>query len=252
MNCQTLIAKMGFQCRDIDQDTLRVWTPFTYGSDGQIVALYVERTNSGYRITDNCEALMHASSMGINFTQSKISAISRAVGYRVSISSGGEISALVSADDVGDGVAMVVNAAMAVSHFESTWMPRNRAESFVKSVTSVLESELGERVLKNVSVVGSSGHQLELPLAVKSGNASIYIQPIASSDDDGIEWKDVYAGYGRMLDIKSAEIPDTSRMFVLEDAANDDEMNKATMLLATSASVVRYSKLRDWAKRKAA
>ena len=55
-----------------------------------------------------------------------------------------------------------------------------------------------------------------------------------------------------MTDLKNAEIEDTARMIVLEDAANDDEMQKASMLLSASASIVRYSNLSNWAKKKAA
>ena len=252
MNCQKIIANMGFQCRDLGDETLRIWSPFTYGNDGQHIGLYVEKTNTGYRVTDNCESLMHASSMGINLTQNKINAVNKSVGFEVLISDGGEIATLVNEVDIGRGVASVLNAALSVSHFESIWGPRAKSESFAKIVATVLEESLGSKVLKNVTVTGASGHQLELPLAIKAGLTLIYVQPIAATEEDGVDWKNVYAGYGRMTDLKNAEIEDTSRMIVLEDAANDDEMQKASMLLSASASIVRYSNLSNWAKKKAA
>jgi hypothetical protein len=243
---------MGFRCRPIDSDTLRVWSPFTYGGDGERIGLYVEKSPNGYRITDACESLMHASSMGIPLTVNKLNAVRRSIGLTASISEGGEISAFVSEEDIGRGVASVLNASLAVSHLEGHWAPRAKPDSFVKNVATVLEASLGDKVLRNVSVVGASGHQLELPIAVKLAASLVYVQPIASTEENKIDWKNVYAGYGRMIDLKNASVEGTSRLIVLEDAANDPETAKAVRLLAETSPVVQYSKLRAWAAQKAA
>jgi hypothetical protein len=243
---------MGFRCRDIGDGTLRVWSPFTYANDGERIGLYVEKLASGYRVTDACESLMHASSMGISLTANKVNAVRRSTGYGVEISNGGEIAAFVSEADIGRGVASVLNASLAVSHLEGHWAPRAKADSFTKMVTAVLETVLGDRVTKNVTVTGASGHQLELPLSVRLATTTVYVQPIATTEENKVDWKNVYAGYGRMIDLKNAALESSSRVVVLEDAANDDEMLKAVGLLADTASVVNYSNLRAWAEQKAA
>ena len=252
MNCQTIIANMGFRCREIGDETLRVWSPFTYGGDGERVGLYVEQSSNGYRVTDACESLMHASSMGIPLTLNKLNAVRRSIGIGASISDGGEISAFVSKENIGRGVAAVLNAALAVGHHEGHWAPRARPDTFLKNVVAVLEETLGARVLKNVTATGASGHQLELPLAIQLESTLIYVQPIAATADNTVDWRNVYAGYGRMIDLKNAALADTSRLVILEDASNDPEMKNAVRLLAETSPVVNFSRLREWAEQKAA
>lgn len=252
MNCQNLMSQLGFECRDIGGDVLRVWSPFTYGGDGQAIGLYVEKLTSGYRITDAYESLMHASAMGANITPARLDAVRKATHFSVNVSDGGEIYASVAEHELGIGVASVLNASLAVSHFESRWKPRARAESFAKAVATVLESALGARVIRNVSVVGASGHQLDLPLAVQTADSLIYVQPVAADAEDKVDWQAVYASYGRMTDLKGANIEGTSRLVVMEDAANDAETKKALKVLSASAGVIQYSNLPTWAKQKAA
>jgi len=252
MNCQSVISQLGFSCRDLGGDTLRVWSPFTYGRDGDVIGFYVEKTSNGYIVTDGCESFMHASALGINLTDSKVNAVRKASGYGASISDGGEISAFVSEEEIGRGMATVLNASLAVAHLEMQWEPRFRAESFVKSVEMVLESKLAGKVLRKLTVTGASGHQFELPLAVKSGNSLIYIQPVSATDDNNVDWRNIYASWGRMTDLKNANIEGAKRLIVLEEAANDSDMKRAISLLADSASVVNYSKLSAWADQRRA
>jgi len=94
MNCVDLISRIGFSCKQISPDTMRLWSPFTYGNDGHVVGLYVEKLNSGYRISDDAEALMHASTMGIKLSKRRIDLLKRVCGETVKISDGGVISAM--------------------------------------------------------------------------------------------------------------------------------------------------------------
>lgn len=248
MNCQTLISDLGFDCQDIGGDTLRVWSPFTHANDGEIIGLYVEKLRDGYRVTDNAEAFMHASMMGIKLSDRRFDAVRRASGD-VEISNGGVISTFVDEQGLKEGFASVLNASMAVSHFETLWIPRIKSESFSKAVGDILEMELGNKLKRDVGVTGASGHQLSLPLAIIQTNAITYVQPIAASAEETIEWTNVYSGFGKMMDLKNAG---ASRIVVLEDAANDSEFPKAQTLLGMSATVVKYSNLREWARKHAA
>lgn len=251
MNCQSLLSNIGFECRSLDADTLRIWSPFSYGMDGEHVGVYVEKRGENFHVTDNAEALMHASSMGINVTDKRVDAVRRAVPGTVTISKGGVISTTVDTGRVHEGVVAVVNAALAVGHFETAWAPRVRSESFLKAVGEVLEEELGDRLLKDVKVVGASGHQLELPFAIQSGRKVIYLQPVAA-EDDNVHWTNVYSGFGKMTDLKNAGADSGSRVVVLEDAPGDVEMPKAISLLAMSATVVQFPRLRQWLQKHAA
>lgn len=246
MNCEQVISQMGFSCRDLGGNTLRVWSPFTYVGEGERIGFYVEKTRNGFRITDGCEAMMNATAMGAQVTDSRMNAVRRAVGYTSVLSEDGEISALVSAENVGTGMAAVLNAALAVSHFRSEWQPRFRAETFLQNVEQTLKRTFETRLLKKVTVEGASGHQLELPLGVASGDVITYVQPIASTEDNAVDWKRVYEAWGKMSDIKNAKNPHAQRLIVVEDSANDPEMDNALTLLLDSAPVVRYSALSRW------
>lgn len=247
MKCKSLLSSIGFECMSLDADTLRIWSPFSYGSDGEHVGVYVERRGTHVHVTDNAEALMHASSMGIKITDRRIDALRRAAA-EVSISRGGTISTTVDDSRVHEGVVAVLNAALAVGHFETTWAPKVRAESFSKVVGDILEAELGASLLRDVRVTGASGHQLELPLAIQSKAELIYLQPVAA-EDDRVNWTNVYSGFGKMTDLKNAGADSGARVIVLEDVPSDPEIAKAISLLAMSATVVQFPKLRQWVQR---
>ncbi len=250
MNCQSLLSNIGFECLSLDADTLRIWSPFSYGTDGEHIGVYVERRGSRVHITDNAEALMHASSMGIKLTDRRIDAVRRAA-TAVTISRGGTISITVDNDQVHEGVVAVLNAALAVGHFETAWAPRVRTESFTKIVADILEAELGGRLLRDVLVTGASGHQVELPFAIQGKAELIYLQTVAA-EDDRVNWTNVYSGFGKMTDLKNAGADSGARVVVLETAPGDLEMPKAVSLLAMSATVVQFPKLRQWLQRHAA
>lgn len=252
MNCDDVIAGMGFHCLSIGGGALRILSPFTFSNDGERIGLYVEETASGYLVTDACESLMHASSMGISLTANRLKAVRKSVGSSVQISDSGEISSIVGKDALGSALAAVLNGSLAVSHFETQWAPRRKGESFVQSVAGVLESALGDKLLRNVEVTGASGHQIEIPLAVRLPDDLVYVQPVATTDENTIDWKGVYASYGRMVDLKNAGIDGTSRLVVMEDAGNDEQFKFALRMLTETSSVVTYSRLPEWARKRAA
>lgn len=248
MNCEELIGKLGFRCRPLGEGAYRLWSPFTYGNDGELVGLYVEPAGDGYLVTDNAASFMHAASMGANLTKVRVNAIRRLAGDAVIVSEGGEIRAHVREDQLPDAIANVLNVAMAVSHYESAWLPRAASAAFSDAVGQVLAEALGDRLKRNVKVTGASGHQIEIPFVVESGSERTYIQPVAYGDDR-VEWDYVYRGLGKMLDLKNAGADDAARTIVIDDARPDEELAKAITLLAVAATVVNFSRLRTWAER---
>lgn len=250
MNCQSLLSSMGFECMSLDADTLRIWSPFSYGTDGEHVGVYVEKRGNRVHVTDNAESLMHASAMGINLTDRRLEALRRVAGT-VDVSRGGVISTTVDDSSAHEGVVAVLNAAMAAGHFETAWAPRIKSESFANAVAEILEAELGDRLLRDVHVTGASGHQLELPFAIQAKSELIYLQPVAA-DADHVNWNNVYSSFGKMTDLKNAGAATHTRVVVMEGVPVDEEMPKAISLLATSAKVVAFPMLRDWVRRHAA
>lgn len=249
MNCSEIISDLGFRCKAINDELIRVWTPFTYGNDGEVVAFYIEKAADNFRVTDNAASLMHAASLGINLTDSRLNKLRRVWGNDISVSGGGEISRIATADTLKEAVAAVINASMIVSHHESGWLPKSKSLSFNEEVGKVLLEAVGEKALKrNVTVPGASGHQIEIPFVIEKEEAHTYIQPVAYGEDR-LDWDNVYRGLGKMLDLKNAGASDEARAVVIEDTVSDDEIAKAITLLTISCSVIHFSKLSHWARR---
>lgn len=252
MNCKELVAKLGFACSDLGDGILRLRSPFSYGNDGQYIGLYVEEIPTGFRVTDGCASLMHASAMGLSITDARLNAIRRSIAYAAEVSEDGEISTFVAKDELSRGLVAVLNGALAVSHGEAHWKPRRKNETFLEAVTVTLESRLGSKVIRQAHVLGASGHQLEIPLAVQTLSELIYVEPVAAAEDDEVNWKNVYSSFGRMMDLKKANIEGTSRLIVLEDASNEEQIQFALNVLHETSSVLRYSKLPEWTRKLAA
>lgn len=135
MNCTEVMANMGFECAELSEKMLRVWSPFTYGNDGEVIGFYVERVGPDkYRVTDGAASLRHAASMGIGLNRKRIEALRAIAGPDANVSDGGEISAAASELGLTDAIAAVLNAALAVSHLEFGWRPRTLSETFTAEV----------------------------------------------------------------------------------------------------------------------
>jgi hypothetical protein len=224
---------------------MRLWSPFTYGNDGQIVSLYVEPTGDGFLVTDNAQSFMHAASMGVSVSKNRLSMIRNVAGPDTMVTKSGEILASASIGTLGAALVGVLNAAVAVGNFETVWVPRSQT-AFTDSVGAMLESVVGNRLKKNVKVAGASGHQMEFPFAVSATRGMTYIQPVAYGDGR-VDWSFVYRGLGKMLDLKNADTMESERAIILEDQP-DDELGKAITLLSNSAKVIPYSKAKQWAQ----
>src|SRR6185437_994496 len=211
MNCSETIKSLGFRCKEVGERTVRVWSPVTYGNDGQVVALYIEESTDGYLVTDNAEALMHAAAMGVKMNHRRIESLQRCGGGDISISIGGEIRAVATKESLSGAIVGVINAAMAVSHFETSWTPRSASREFASIVGKVLEDVAGDRLLRDVTVTGASGHQIEIPFVVDSGTDRTYVQPVAYGDDR-VNWDNVYRAFGKMYDLKNAGADEKSRV----------------------------------------
>jgi hypothetical protein len=246
MNCADLISSLGFSCKQLSGGAIRLWSPFTYGRDGQLVSLFVEPTNGGFLVSDNAQSFMHAVTMGVDVTKSRLEMIRAAISDQtISVSKSGEITAVAHPESLGSAIVGVLNAALTVSAFESTWMPRSQA-TFERSVGVMLESILGTRLKTKVKVTGASGHQMEFPFAVDAAGNTTYIQTVAYGHGR-VDWSLVYRGLGKMLDLKNADPGFSERAIILEDSP-DEELAKAATLLSNSAKVVPFSRAKAWAQ----
>ena len=250
MNCEALLANLGFKCRSLSDDVFRVWSPFTFGNDGHTIAVYVQKGPKGYIVSDDAAAAMHASSIGIRLSKKRMRQLRTMMGNRVELSEGGKISVICTEADLSDSISAVVGAAMAVSHAEPMWVPTEADEKFIQKVEAVLIDEIGyEGFKRDYLVRGASGHEIAVPFAIETiGNGPTYIQPVGSRNDS-VYWNAVYQGMGRMTDIKEADNRDGSRVVILEEVDDKAEMAMAINILTIAAKVVPFEGMHTWVKR---
>lgn len=243
MNCSDLIAPLGFRCKPL-RGGFAVYSPFTYGDDGEVLYFLAEETASGMRLTDNCAALMHATGRGVNLTSSRLSKLRQYARGAVRIDDSGEIWATCTADEIARTAPDLVGAMLAVSHMEMQWLPEYRESAFNERVASTLAPVAGDRLKRRYTVTGASGHQLEFPfVVVVGGRPGRYIETVSASAK-GFNWQAAYRAFGKMMDIKAAGADDAERYVIIEDdPALSGDLQSALTLLSMASNVVTFSRL---------
>lgn len=245
MNCTNLLENLGYTCAPRQNGALRLWSPFTF-DDGEHLGLFLEPSGNGqWLVTDHVDTLMHASAHGAKLTPNRLDKI-RAQFVDVKISEGGALIAVTGQDNLARTVTEVLNTAIAISHAEESWKPRNREQKFIASVGRELEAVVGKKLQRNVTVSGVSGHQIEFPFAIDGAAAGRqFIQPVAYGDER-VDWGNVYKASGKMFDLKSAGAEDGQRIVIVEDSPDDEELGKAVTLLSYNSNVLLFSHRTQW------
>lgn len=248
MNCANLLENLGFACAPRGNGALRLWSPFTF-DDGEHLGLFLEPLGDDrWLVTDHADTLMHASALGAKLSKPRLEGIRRRF-PSVELSEGGALRATAVEADLPGVVTAVLNTVIAISHAEARWLPKAGEERFIQSVGRELQSVAGERLQRNVSVQGVSGHQLEFPLVIDLPSVGRhYIQPVASGDEH-VDWGNVYKAGGKMLDLKSAGADEHQRIVVIEDMPGDEELGKAITFLSVTTSVLLFSHRTQWLER---
>lgn len=248
MNCADLLENLGFSCVPRANGALRLWSPFTF-DDGEHLGLFLEPGSYGrWLVTDHADTLMHATGHGAKLSKQRLDNI-REHFPNVELTDGGALRAIVGQDELPHAVAAVLNTAIAISHQEARWLPKPKDERFIQAVGHDLKKMAGERLQRNVSIEGISGHQLEFPFAIDFPDTGRqYIQPIASGDEH-VDWGNIYKAHGKMFDLKSAGAAEPQRIVILEDMPGDDELGKAITFLSLTTSVLLYSHRAQWLSR---
>jgi hypothetical protein len=253
MICEHVLKQLGFECELLADDAWRLWTPFTYGDDGELIGLYVNPVSAdAYQVTDYANTLYHGATLGIEWTPAKLRRLRTAMPPLVDFHHG-EIRVLASTvEKLPAAVVAVMDAVLMVSYMERESLPRSGRTLFTHKLDAMLMQFSGERLRRNVKVVGASGRQMEFPylLVLKSGDC--YIQPV-SSGKKRPDWDAVYRAYGKMTDLKEAGAEQSQRCIIVDDSsANQEEMASAITFLSGSARVLRFSQRTEWLPRLAA
>lgn len=251
MNCAEIISRLGYECAPRPNSGARIFSPFTF-ADGTHIGVYVEPISGDeVVVTDHGDAFMHLSSQGARVTERRIQWAMRHCAPAI-VSEGGAIQMVARLENVGEAVAAVLDASLRISHQQPEWTPSIAQERFTEIVAREIEAVAPNRVQRDVTAIGISGHQLEFPLGIKLPDETIaYIQPIAA-DNGRLNWGVVQRATGKMVDLQQTGLPSDLRLVVIDDEAAHTEAPRAITLLSTNATVLPFSMRQEWRQRFAA
>src|SRR5262245_35997308 len=67
MSCDGLLERLGFECREVGNETISVGTPFVF-ADGEPINFYLVDRQGKVSISDNADTLMHLAGVGIDIS----------------------------------------------------------------------------------------------------------------------------------------------------------------------------------------
>lgn len=250
MNCSSLLQDIGFTCSPRDGGAARVTAPLFLGGDGQHVGCYVESLASGWRVSDYGETLMHAAQMGADISPKRIHSMQRRL-HRVVMDDDGVLSIQVPAAGIVVGVSELISASVRVSDQALAWRPSAEPDTFTRQVDRELSRVAGQRLLRNVSIQGASGHQMEFPFGIEMDYGTAIVQPVSAVHHAGrMDWGGVYRAYGKMSDLRELGGDRRTRIAVIDDDLLDKEdVGSAITMLAHSCEVLRFSTRHQWLDR---
>lgn len=241
MNCTQISTQLGFRCKPIRDGLMYVQSPIALAFDGLLIGAYVQDIGRGLvRISDNADTLFTAMTHGIapNAKRAKtFSAIAQQSG--ISLSDNGELHATCPEDQAGFYMARFIEAAARIGNAcdDQLVVPVSK---FERKVGDILAKRFKNRLRRNFSLVGASGHQLAFPFVLYPGTAEqMIIQTISSGRGGKPNWASIYGATGKLGDLKNSG--DLTRRTVILQNGDPDAIEQATIALAENASIIVYT-----------
>lgn len=240
MNCAELGNALALTCVPVNEGLVYMESHVAVPYDGNLIGAYVEDIGRGrVRISDNADTLFHAMTVGIQPTAARGRRLATiATDNHVQLSEDGELFVACDEQDAHFYLAQLIDAAAAISYACGHWQVTSESR-FERIVSSALKQSFPDKVKRNFTVTGASGHQLKFPFALGIDTPDIQVVQTISAAGEAPHWPSVYQALGKMIDIKNA-IPNIRRTVILEQAPAN-EISKAASALAECASVVIYS-----------
>lgn len=241
MNCENVIQSLGFRCQAVSDDVLYVESPLTMVFDGSMVGAYIQDIGRGrIRISDNADTMFTAMCWGMNphpKTSKKISRLATESG--ISLSDRGELYVTGNEEATAFLLASFIEASVRIGHVFNQTKPIPTSK-FERKIAKVVKSHFGDRMKRNATIMGASGHQLTFPFALDFGSQRqqvIQTVPILGSGNQN--WRSIYQTVGKMADLKNSSIQ-CRRVVILEPSPDATETDKARNALVEFASVISY------------
>lgn len=241
MNCESVIQSLGFRCQPVSEDVLYVESPLTMVFDGAMIGAYIQNIGRGrIRISDNADTMFTAMTWGVNphpKTSQKISRLANEGG--ISLSDQGELYVTGNEDATPFLLANFIETSVRIGHVFNQAKPVPTSK-FERKIVKAVKSEFGNRMKRNASVTGASGHQLTFPIALDLGSQrQQLIQTVPTLGSGGSNWRSIYQTVGKMADLRNSGTH-CRRVVILEPSTDPAETDKARNALVEFASVISY------------
>lgn len=243
VTCSTVISRLGFECFPMSDSLLRVISPFTYYDDGEHIAVFVQEHHGQYRVTDYCDTLMNIESRGIVLSKRKIELIRSSLAHQgVTLDANGEISAWANEENVGQVAANVIRGGLLASAQTADWYAEVKDDKFEKHVINYLRSKgLNERLRLKDSLVGISGHEINIPITIKPQDN--LLQPkrgFTVSLNNSKGWNTAHATVGKIIDISHTVTSYKNRFVIVDSDDLGSELQQLSLLFSEAAIVLPF------------
>jgi hypothetical protein len=211
--------------------------------DGDMLQLFIEPVEGGYRITDHGLTLHHAHTHGID-TAAKSKQLSELPPFI--FDEYGQITLIAKDQMLSQSLGLAFNALQSINQQLPKWKPKpDLGNQFRARIADYFEQS-DITYDRNYAVTGRSGHAVRFPFSTLSTDHRHLIHCV-SQGKSGIDWGNAYSISGQMADIKAANSPDMTRHVIIDDDGIDpDTFGYLANLLTESASVLPYSARNDW------
>ncbi|WP_083024062.1 DUF1828 domain-containing protein [Vreelandella lionensis] len=242
MNCMHIKEALGYQCTPVKEGVFFLNSAFTHGYDPESLGAYVVDDGQGkLTITDDGNQLFTAQTHGVNITPRRIRKLDELLSaYQLSIKNTGEVTGTCREEEVGHFLSRYFEASIRLSDAISEMFP-GAPKSFEDRVGDILNKGLTkQRITRNFTTQGSSGHQLTFPFAIDANtDHAKVIQPISTRGQDP-RWSTVMQTLGKLVEFKQAH-ESTQAFVILEPGANAEGAAQAKAALVKYANILELS-----------
>lgn len=242
MNCMHIKEALGYQCTPIKEGVFFLNSAFTHGYDPESLGAYVVDDGKGnLTITDDGNQLFTAQSHGVNITPRRIKKLDELLSaYRLSIKHTGEVTGTCKQDEISHFLPRYFEASIRLSDAIGEMFP-GAPKSFEDHVGEIISKGINkQRITRNYTIQGSSGHQLTFPFAIDANtDHAKVVQPISTRGQDP-RWSTVMQTLGKLVEFKQAH-ESTKAFIVLEPGANAEGAEQAKAALVKYASIIELN-----------
>jgi|GEM_PF-736485 hypothetical protein len=242
MNCDDAGSLLNLTCKSVTEGLTFLQSPLTLAFDGSGLGAYVQELgNERYRISDNANTLFAAQTHGISTSAKRGDHLQRiAQSCQVNLSNDGELFSVCKAEELPYFLARFLDATARIGQACNEWLPKPATSltRFDRQIGSVLKSHFQQDLHNYYAVPGASGHNLNFPFALQTGDQLRLIQTVPTSK--GLpNWEKVYHAVGKLSDVRNAN-PELECLTIIEGSIDLQETQKAVIALSDCSHVIAF------------